>query len=97
MNAPIDTSRRPAPEVLAAVLGELATRFGDRAVVNASVREQHGHGEGLADAALPDVVVFPHTNDEVAAIGPHSTRPPALQSTRERRSSAHRRLGVPAG
>jgi len=68
MNAPIDTSRRPAPEVLAAVLGELATRFGDRAVVNASVREQHGHGEGLADAALPDVVVFPHTNDEVAAV-----------------------------
>jgi len=50
MNAPIDTSRRPAPEVLAAVLGELATRFGERAVVNASVREQHGHGEGLADA-----------------------------------------------
>ena len=68
MNAPIDTSRRPAPEVLAAVLGELATRFGERAVVNASVREQHGHGEGLADAALPDVVVFPHTNEEVAAI-----------------------------
>ena len=68
MNAPIDTSRRPAPEVLAAVLGELATRFGERAVVNASVREQHCHGVGLADAALPDVVVFPHTNEEVAAI-----------------------------
>jgi len=68
MNAPIDTSRRPAPEVLAAVLGEPSSRFGDRAVVNASVREQHGHGEGLADAALPDVVVFPHTNEEVAAI-----------------------------
>ncbi len=68
MNAPIDTSRRPAPEALAAVLGELATRFGDRAVVNSSVREQHGHGEGLADSALPDVVVFPHTNEEVATI-----------------------------
>ncbi|MEO8754944.1 MAG: FAD-linked oxidase C-terminal domain-containing protein [Casimicrobiaceae bacterium] len=32
------------------------------------VREQHSHGEGLADAALPDVVVYPHTNEEVAAI-----------------------------
>ena len=68
MNAPIDTSRRPAPEALAAVLGELSTRFADRAVVNASVREQHGHGEGLADSAPPDVVVFPHTNEEVASI-----------------------------
>ena len=33
-----------------------------------AVREHHSHGEGLADAALPDVVVFPHSNDEVAAI-----------------------------
>ena len=68
MNAPIDPRRRPSPEALATTLGELATRFGDRAVVNPSVREQHGHGEGLADAALPDVVVFPHTNEEVATI-----------------------------
>ena len=68
MNAPIDVSLRPAPEALAAVLGELSSRLGERAVVNAAVREQHGHGEGLADAALPDVVVFPHTNEEVAAI-----------------------------
>ena len=68
MNAPIDPRRRPSPEALATALGELATRFGDRAVVNPSVREQHGHGEGLADAALPDVVVFPHTNEEVATI-----------------------------
>ncbi len=25
-----------------------------------AIREQHSHGEGLADAALPDIVVFPH-------------------------------------
>ena len=68
MNAPIDSRRRPSPEALAAVLGELSSRFRERAVVNASVREQHGHGEGLADAALPDMVVFPHTNEEVAAV-----------------------------
>ena len=68
MNAPIDSRRRPSPEALAAALGELSSRFRERAVVNASVREQHGHGEGLADAALPDLVVFPHTNEEVAAV-----------------------------
>jgi D-lactate dehydrogenase (cytochrome) len=68
MNAPIVRDRRFAPEALAALKGELASRFGERAVVNASIREQHGHGEGLADSALPDVVVYAHTNEEVAAI-----------------------------
>src|SRR4029079_7034901 len=33
-----------------------------------AIRDQHSHGEGLADAGMPDVVVFPHTNEEVAAI-----------------------------
>ncbi|MDH5287184.1 MAG: FAD-binding protein [Betaproteobacteria bacterium] len=59
---------RPAPTVVAGVVERLARDYGARASTNASVREQHGHGEGLADAALPDVVVFPHTNEEVAAI-----------------------------
>jgi len=68
MNAPIVRDRRFAPEALAALKGELASRFGERAVVYASIREQHGHGEGLADSALPDVVVYAHTNEEVAAI-----------------------------
>ena len=68
MNAPISRDRRFAPEALAALEGELASRFAERAVVNLSIREQHGHGEGLADAALPDVVVFPHTNEEVAEV-----------------------------
>ena len=68
MNAPIAIKRRTSPEALAATLGELAARFGERAVVNASIREQHGHGEGLADTALPDMVVYPHTNEDVAAI-----------------------------
>jgi D-lactate dehydrogenase (cytochrome) len=59
---------RPAPEVVAELVARLARDFGERASTNASLREQHGHGEGLADPALPDVVVYPHTNDEVAAI-----------------------------
>ena len=40
-------------------------------MVNRAVREQHGHGEGMADSGLPDVVVFPHSNEEVAAIVRH--------------------------
>ena len=46
----------------------LAADYGDRAVTTRAIREGHSHGEGLADAALPDVVVFPQTNEEVAAI-----------------------------
>ena len=68
MNASIAGSRRPAPEALASVLGELSSRFGERFVVNATIREQHGRGEGLADLAAPDAVVFPETSDEVATI-----------------------------
>jgi len=59
---------RPPHDVLEALTGRLRDDSGDRAVTAQAVREQHSHGEGLADAALPDVVVFPHTNDEVAAI-----------------------------
>ena len=59
---------RPPHDVLEALTGRLRDDYGDRAVTAQAVREQHSHGEGLADAALPDVVVFPHTNDEVAAI-----------------------------
>jgi D-lactate dehydrogenase (cytochrome) len=62
------TRTRAAPAEMASLIERLSRDFGDRAVTNNSVREQHGHGEGLADSALPDVVVFPHTNEEVAAI-----------------------------
>src|SRR6188768_3732839 len=67
MNA-IDITQRPAPAAVATLVDRLAGDYGDRVVLNASVREQHGHGEGLADSAAPDVVVFPETNEEVAAI-----------------------------
>jgi len=59
---------RPQHDAVEALAGRLRNDYGDRAVTAQAVREQHSHGEGLADAALPDVVVFPHTNDEVAAI-----------------------------
>ena len=59
---------RPRPDAIEALTLRLRNDYGERAVTAQAVREQHSHGEGLADAALPDVVVFPHTNDEVAAI-----------------------------
>ncbi|WP_330555554.1 FAD-binding oxidoreductase [Burkholderia multivorans] len=33
-----------------------------------SVREHHSRGEGVPDSALPDAVVFPANNEEVAAV-----------------------------
>ena len=68
MPAPAHVISRPAAADVATLVDTLAGHYGDRVVLNASVREQHGHGEGLADSAAPDVVVFPETNDEVAAI-----------------------------
>ena len=68
MNARDTLRLRPTTDEVAALLRALTHDFGVRAKTNAAVREQHSHGEGLADAALPDVVVYPHTNEEVAAI-----------------------------
>lgn len=68
MNAPADLRVRPSLADVADLVGRLTRDFAERAVTNAAIREQHGHGEGMADSALPDVVVYPHTNEEVAAI-----------------------------
>ncbi len=68
MNSPADLRARPDAATITRLTGELAQRYGNRAVTTAAIRDQHGHGEGMADSAPPDVVVFPHTNDEVAAI-----------------------------
>jgi len=70
MNTSAITERplRPEPAAVAGIVQALTRDYGERAVVNPAVREQHGHGEGMADAGLPDVVVFPHSNEEVAAI-----------------------------
>jgi len=59
---------RPDPHAVDDLVRKLCGDYGDRAVTSQAVREHHGHGEGLADAALPDVVVFPQSNEEVAAI-----------------------------
>jgi D-lactate dehydrogenase (cytochrome) len=59
---------RPSSETVAALVEKLRGAYGERAVTSQAVREHHGHGEGVVDAALPDVVVFPESNEEVAAI-----------------------------
>src|SRR5438876_757567 len=59
---------RPDARAVTDLVTTLRADYGERAVTSQAVRDQHSHGEGLADAALPDVVVFPHTNEEVAAI-----------------------------
>jgi len=68
MNIPVAPTQRATAADVAQVVGRLTGTFGERAVVSRAVREQHGHGEGLADSAPPDVVVFPESNEEVAAI-----------------------------
>src|ERR1700694_5230337 len=62
------TETKQDPDIVAELVTRLTKDYGDRAVTSHAIRDQHSHGEGLADAGLPDVVVFPHTNDEVAAI-----------------------------
>ncbi len=59
---------RPAAAAVGALVERLTGSLGERAVVNAAVRAQHGHGEGLADSGVPDVVVFPENNAEVVSI-----------------------------
>src|SRR5690349_17151661 len=62
------TIARPDAARVADLVTRLTTDYGERAVTSQAIRDQHSHGEGLADAGLPDVVVFPHSNEEVASI-----------------------------
>lgn len=69
MNAPNDlmprVERRPVP---GAMLEALKSRFGERCSTAAAVREQHGRGESVYDAAPPEVVVFCESTEEVAFV-----------------------------
>jgi D-lactate dehydrogenase (cytochrome) len=68
MNSPAETRARPAATDVDALTQRLTGEYGERAVTSHAIREQHSHGEGLADAGMPDIVVFPKTNEEVASI-----------------------------
>ena len=59
----------PATEAaLESAIGELRALLGSRTSDTAAVREHHSHGESYHAPAAPDVVCFPHSTDEVAAI-----------------------------
>jgi D-lactate dehydrogenase (cytochrome) len=58
----------PLDTTTGAAIDELKRLLGTRASDAASVREQHSHDESYHLPAAPDVVCFPRTTDEVAAI-----------------------------
>jgi D-lactate dehydrogenase (cytochrome) len=59
----------PATEAaLESAIRELRALLGSRTSDAAAVREHHSHGESYHAPAAPDVVCFPHSTDEVAAI-----------------------------
>ena len=58
------TTRGTAESAVAALKHLLGARAND----TAAVREHHSHGESYHTPAAPDLVCFPHTTDEVAAI-----------------------------
>jgi D-lactate dehydrogenase (cytochrome) len=57
-----------AARTVGAAILELKDLLGARANDSAAVREHHSHGESYHTPAAPDIVCFPHTTDEVAAI-----------------------------
>ena len=71
MNAPLPDHVLPRVELRpmpAAMLAALRNRFGERCSTAAAVREQHGRGESVYDAAPPEAVVFCESNDDVVFI-----------------------------
>ena len=59
---------RPGAAQIQGAIGELKSLLGTRATTADAVREHHSHGESYHPAALPDVVCYPHSTEEVSAI-----------------------------
>ena len=55
-------------ERLEKAVGDLKSLLGLRATTTAAVRDHHSRGESHHPSALPDVVCFPHTTEEVSDI-----------------------------
>ena len=69
MNAPHPTPRLRADEATIAVITtELQRRFGNRVVTSLAVRQQHANTLTWVENQPPDIVVFPHTTEEVVDI-----------------------------
>jgi D-lactate dehydrogenase (cytochrome) len=59
---------RVDPKALAATLGTLAARFGNRLATSQAVREQHGNTTTWIANEPPDAVVFPQTTADVQEV-----------------------------
>ena len=59
---------RPGAEQLQSAIAELKALLGQRATTAEVIREHHSHGESYHPAALPDVVCFPQSTEEVVAV-----------------------------
>ncbi len=57
-----------AADAILAAARELKQLLGSRANDTVAVREHHSHGESYHTPAAPDIVCFPQTTAEVAAI-----------------------------
>jgi D-lactate dehydrogenase (cytochrome) len=55
-------------DVIESLLAEARPFLGVRITTNASIRDQHSHGEGSFPAGLPDAVAFPETTAEVSRL-----------------------------
>ena len=60
---------RPQPDQVASLARQLRNDYGERAMTTQAIREQHSHGGGLADAALPELGGFRLRDEGVAAGG----------------------------
>lgn len=61
-------SSPPRPFNVEQLVAELRAQLGDRVTTGESHRELHSHGESWHTPGRPDVVVFPETTEEVAAV-----------------------------
>jgi D-lactate dehydrogenase (cytochrome) len=58
----------PNKAALEAATAQLQSLLGSRATTASAQREHHSHGESYHKAALPDIVCFPRTTEEVSEI-----------------------------
>jgi len=54
--------------VIESALAELTVSLGERVTASEAAREHHSHGESTHPPALPDLVCFPQTTEEVSRI-----------------------------
>src|SRR4051795_6471333 len=61
-------SARRDPKAIAAAVGALTARFGNRVVTSQAVREQHGNTVTWIENQPPDAVVFPQSAEDIQDI-----------------------------